>query len=147
MRSGTIDAKRVTDQAGTKYDGFSHVGRTITGESRDSSNSRRRFQHDATRRRLRDRCSLRCPLDLRDRRTADRLRVDLLTAALLFIVLGWRWLILPGLIMEAIPGFGVFPFWLVVVAAIVVWGTARPKVRGESAAPLVAFIEKLKSQT
>jgi hypothetical protein len=72
--------------------------------------------------------------------------VDLVTAALLFIVLGWRWLLLPGLIMEAIPGFGVFPFWLVVVAAIAVWGTARPKVRGESTAPLVALLEKLKSQ-
>jgi hypothetical protein len=72
--------------------------------------------------------------------------VDLVTAALLFIVLGWRWLLLPGLIMEAIPGFGVFPFWLVVVAAIAVWGTARPRVRGESTAPLVAIIEKLKGQ-
>jgi hypothetical protein len=72
--------------------------------------------------------------------------VDLVTAALLFIVLGWRWLLLPGLIMEAIPGFGVFPFWLVVVAAIAVWGTARPRLRGESAAPLMAFLEKLKSQ-
>ena len=48
--------------------------------------------------------------------------------------------------MEAIPGFGVFPFWLVVVAAVAVWGTARPKLRGESTAPLVALIEKLKSQ-
>jgi hypothetical protein len=72
--------------------------------------------------------------------------VDLVTVALLFIVLGWRWLLLPGLIMEAIPGFGVFPFWLVVVAAIVVWGTARPRLRGESTAPLVSLIEKLKSQ-
>jgi hypothetical protein len=72
--------------------------------------------------------------------------VDLVTAALLFIVLGWRWLLLPGLIMEAIPGFGVFPFWLVVVAAIVVWGTARPRVGGGSTAPLTAFLEKLKSQ-
>jgi hypothetical protein len=72
--------------------------------------------------------------------------VDLVTAALLFIVLGWRWLLLPGLILEAIPGFGVFPFWLVVVAAIAVWGTARPRVRGESAAPLVSFIEKLRNQ-
>jgi hypothetical protein len=72
--------------------------------------------------------------------------VDLVTAALLFIVLGWRWLLLPGLIMEAIPGLGVFPFWLVVVAAILIWGTARPRLRGDSTAPLVSLIEKLKSQ-
>jgi hypothetical protein len=55
--------------------------------------------------------------------------VDLATAALLFMVLGWHWLLLPGLVMEAIPGLGVIPFWLLVVGAIVVWGTARPKVK------------------
>jgi hypothetical protein len=54
---------------------------------------------------------------------------DLATAALLFIVLGWRWLLLPGLIMEAIPGLGVVPIWLAVVAAIAVWGTARPNLK------------------
>jgi hypothetical protein len=53
--------------------------------------------------------------------------VDLLTAALLFAVLGWQWLLLPGLFLEAIPGLGVIPFWLLVVGAILVWGTARPK--------------------
>jgi hypothetical protein len=31
--------------------------------------------------------------------------------------------------MEAIPGLGVIPFWLLVVGAIVVWGTARPKLK------------------
>jgi len=55
--------------------------------------------------------------------------VDVLTAVLLFAVLGWHWLLLPGLVMEAIPGFGVIPFWLLVVGAIVVWGTARPKLK------------------
>jgi len=55
--------------------------------------------------------------------------VDLLTAILLFTVLGWRWLLLPGLVLEAIPGVGVVPFWLLVVAAIAVWGTARPKLK------------------
>jgi hypothetical protein len=54
--------------------------------------------------------------------------VDLLTAALLFAVLGWQWLLLPGLILEAIPGLGVIPFWLLVVGAVLVWGTARPKI-------------------
>ncbi len=53
--------------------------------------------------------------------------VDFLTAMLLFAVLGWHWLLLPGLVMETIPGVEVFPFWLLVVAAIAVLGTARPK--------------------
>jgi hypothetical protein len=55
--------------------------------------------------------------------------VDIVTAILLFTVLGWHWLLLPGLIMEAIPGVGVLPFWLLVVGAIAVWGTARPKLK------------------
>ena len=55
--------------------------------------------------------------------------VDLATAVLLFMVLGWHWLLLPGLILEAIPGFGVIPFWLLVVGAILVWGTARPSLK------------------
>ena len=53
--------------------------------------------------------------------------VDIVTAILLFIVLGWHWLLLPGLVMEAIPGVAVLPFWLLVVGAIAVWGTIRPK--------------------
>src|SRR5262245_54381909 len=53
--------------------------------------------------------------------------VDLGTALPLFIVLGWQWLLLPGLALEAIPGVGVLPFWLLVVAAIAVLGTPRPK--------------------
>ena len=32
----------------------------------------------------------------------------------------------PGLIMEAVPGLGVVPFWVLVVAAIAVWGQVRP---------------------
>jgi hypothetical protein len=54
--------------------------------------------------------------------------VDVVTAALLFVVLGWQWLLLPGLVLEAIPGVGVLPFWLLVVGAIVVVGTPRPKI-------------------
>ncbi len=53
--------------------------------------------------------------------------VDLVTAGLLFMVLGWRWLLLPGLIMEAIPGVQVVPFWVLVVSAIAIWGTVKPK--------------------
>lgn len=55
--------------------------------------------------------------------------IDLATALLLFAVLGWHWMFLPGLVMEAIPGFGIFPFWLLVVVAIFVLGTPRPKLR------------------
>ena len=54
--------------------------------------------------------------------------VDAVTAALLFIVVGWQWLLLPGLVLEAIPGVGVLPFWVLVVAAIAVFGTPRPKI-------------------
>ena len=53
--------------------------------------------------------------------------VDIATALLLFMVLGRQWLLLPGLALEAIPGLGVLPFWLLVVAAIAVLGTPRPK--------------------
>ena len=52
--------------------------------------------------------------------------VDLGTALLLFMVLGQQWLLLPGLALEAIPGLGVLPFWLLVVGAIAVLGTPRP---------------------
>ena len=52
--------------------------------------------------------------------------VDLLTALLLFVVLGRQWLLLPGLALEAIPGLGVIPFWLLVVGAIAAFGTPRP---------------------
>ena len=47
--------------------------------------------------------------------------IDLGTAFLLFLILGRRWAILPGLIMEAIPGMGVFPIWVLVVLSIIVY--------------------------
>src|SRR5262245_24970425 len=52
--------------------------------------------------------------------------VDLVTALLLFLVLDRQWLLMPGLALEALPGFGVLPFWLLVVGAIAVLGTPRP---------------------
>ena len=52
--------------------------------------------------------------------------VDLATAMLLFMVLGRQWLLLPGLALEAIPGLGILPFWLLVDGAIAVLGTPRP---------------------
>jgi hypothetical protein len=56
--------------------------------------------------------------------------IDLVTAILLFVVLGWQWILLPGLVMEAIPGLYVFPFWVLVVGAVAMWGTVRPKPNG-----------------
>lgn len=47
--------------------------------------------------------------------------IDLGTALLIFLILGRRWAILPGLIAEAIPGMGVFPVWVLVVLSIIVY--------------------------
>src|SRR5215470_2037250 len=52
--------------------------------------------------------------------------VDIATVLLLFMILGRQWMLLPGLVLEAIPGLGVLPFWLLVVAAIALLGTPRP---------------------
>jgi len=51
--------------------------------------------------------------------------IDIVTALLLFLILGRQWLILPGLIAEAIPGLAIFPFWILVVGSIALWGTIR----------------------
>ncbi len=47
--------------------------------------------------------------------------IDVGTALLIFLILGRRWAILPGLIAEAIPGMGVFPVWVLVVLSIIVY--------------------------
>jgi hypothetical protein len=47
--------------------------------------------------------------------------LDLATAGLLFLILGRRWALLPGLIVEAVPGMGVFPVWVLVVISIIVY--------------------------
>jgi len=52
--------------------------------------------------------------------------IDLLTAILLFMLLGRQWVILPALIIEAIPAVAVFPLWILVVGSIAAWGTIRP---------------------
>ncbi len=52
--------------------------------------------------------------------------LDVVTAAALFVILGRQWVILPALIAEAIPGLAVFPFWLLVVGSIALWGTVKP---------------------
>jgi hypothetical protein len=53
--------------------------------------------------------------------------VDAATAFLLFLILGRRWALLPGLIAEAIPGVGVFPVWVLVVLSIAIYdGIKKP---------------------
>lgn len=51
--------------------------------------------------------------------------IDGTTAVLLFAVLGWHWALLPGLVMEAIPGLYVFPFWILVIASLAAVGSVR----------------------
>jgi hypothetical protein len=53
--------------------------------------------------------------------------VDLGTALLLFLILGRRWAILPGLIFEAIPGLGSFPAWILVVLSIFVYDDIKAR--------------------
>ncbi len=53
--------------------------------------------------------------------------LDMATAFLLFLILGRRWAILPGLITEAIPGMGVFPVWVLVVLSIILYDDIRAR--------------------
>jgi hypothetical protein len=53
--------------------------------------------------------------------------LDLATAVILFLLLGRRWALLPGLIAEAIPGMGIFPVWVLVVLSIIIYdGIKKP---------------------
>jgi hypothetical protein len=53
--------------------------------------------------------------------------LDVVTAIILFLILGRRWALLPGLIAEAIPGMGVFPVWVLVVLSIIIYdGIKKP---------------------
>jgi hypothetical protein len=53
--------------------------------------------------------------------------LDLATAFILFLIFGRRWALLPGLAMEAIPGMGVFPWWVLVVLSIILYdGIKKP---------------------
>jgi|SRR5580658_9440625 hypothetical protein len=53
--------------------------------------------------------------------------IDVVTALLLFLILGRRWAILPGLVAEAIPGMGVFPAWVLVVISIIVYDDIKAR--------------------
>lgn len=56
-----------------------------------------------------------------------QIAVDLVTALVLFWILGKRWALLPGFVAEAIPGVGVFPVWVLVVLSILVYdGIKKP---------------------
>jgi len=50
-----------------------------------------------------------------------QLAVDVLTAMVLWSLMGWRWPMLPALIAEAIPGLGLFPTWTLVAGAYLVY--------------------------
>jgi hypothetical protein len=57
-----------------------------------------------------------------------QLLLDFATAFTLFLILGRRWALLPGLIAEAIPGMGVFPVWVLVVLSIFLYdGIKNPR--------------------
>jgi hypothetical protein len=53
--------------------------------------------------------------------------LDLGTAGLLFLILGRRWALLPGLVAEAIPGMGVFPVWVLVVLSIILYDEIKAR--------------------
>jgi hypothetical protein len=53
-----------------------------------------------------------------------QIAVDIATALVLWMLLGWRWPILPALIAEAIPGLGLFPTWTLVAGAYLVYPAA-----------------------
>jgi hypothetical protein len=56
-----------------------------------------------------------------------QIALDAATAIALFVILGRRWALLPGLIVEAIPGMGVFPVWVLVVLSILMYdGIKKP---------------------
>ena len=53
--------------------------------------------------------------------------LDVATALVLYVIFGRRWVLLPGLVVEAIPGMGVFPWWVLVVLSIVLYdGIKKP---------------------
>jgi hypothetical protein len=55
--------------------------------------------------------------------------LDLATAFALFLILGRRRALLFGLVAEAIPGMGLFPFWILVVVSIILYDGIKKPVR------------------
>jgi len=55
--------------------------------------------------------------------------LDFGTAFSLFLLLGRRWALLPGLVAEAIPGMGIFPVWVLVVLSLAVYDDIKLRAR------------------
>jgi hypothetical protein len=55
--------------------------------------------------------------------------LDVVTAIVLYTILGRRWALLPGLISEAIPGMGIFPVWILVVASVYAYDDIKARRR------------------
>ncbi len=53
--------------------------------------------------------------------------VDIITVIALFVLLGFRWSLLPALFFEAIPGLQLFPAWTLVVGALAVTERQTPE--------------------
>ena len=51
--------------------------------------------------------------------------LDIITALALWILLGWRWILLPAMVSEAIPGLAIFPTWLMVAGVYVGFPATR----------------------
>jgi hypothetical protein len=58
-----------------------------------------------------------------------QIALDIVTAFVLYRILGRRWGLLPGLIAEAIPGMGIFPVWILVVASVYVYDDIKARKR------------------
>lgn len=44
--------------------------------------------------------------------------IDIATVLVLFVVIGFKWALLPALVVEVIPGLQLFPAWTLVVLAL-----------------------------
>lgn len=60
-----------------------------------------------------------------------QLALDIVTALALWALCGWRWPLLPALIVEAIPGLALFPTWTLVVGTL----PFLPQAKGPPALP------------
>jgi hypothetical protein len=52
---------------------------------------------------------------------------DVIVAIILIIILGFNWMFIPALLIECVPGLGVFPTWVMAVMAIAGWKTMNRK--------------------
>lgn len=52
---------------------------------------------------------------------------DVFVAIILIVILGFNWMIIPALLVECVPGLGVFPTWAMAIMAIAGWKTIKHK--------------------